>query len=87
MDPNPYSELCLWFVLYSEGVHGAENRQGHESNLASVVITIPLGQTGNHHVRVTNRLDLQSLKSRAMLVEIKEVPEIKITEISYIYTK
>jgi hypothetical protein len=36
-----------------------------------VVVTVPLGQTGNHHISVTNRLNLQTLKGRAMVVEIR----------------
>jgi hypothetical protein len=59
MDPNPYSQLRLWFVLYSERVHGAEDCQGHESNLTSVIVAIPLRQARNHHIRIANRFNLQ----------------------------
>jgi hypothetical protein len=35
-------------MLDSEGIHGAENSQRHECNLSSVVIPIPLWQSGHN---------------------------------------
>ena len=46
-------------MLDSEGIHCAKNSQGHECNLPSVVIPIPLWQSGHNHIRVTNCFYLQ----------------------------
>jgi len=43
-----------------ETLDGAEQFECHASNLARVVHSVLLRQTGNHHVRVANSLHLPS---------------------------
>lgn len=58
VNANAYLQLQLRLVLDGETFHCVQNGQRHQSDFARMIVAVALRQSGHHHVRVADGLDL-----------------------------
>lgn len=64
MDANANLQLQLGLMLDGETFHRVQNGQRHQSDFARMIVAVALRQTGHHHVRVADCLDLGGYSKR-----------------------
>ena len=60
MQPDAYFHFDLRHVFDLEGCDGVQDVQRHVGHLGRVPVRVPVGDTGSHHVGVSDGLHLQT---------------------------
>ena len=56
---NPKLQLCMRHVFDAERFQGAKDIQRHGTDLASVLVSVPVRETRDHHISVSDCLHLK----------------------------